>query len=102
MRATNVPSIVSFVARVACLFVAASASGSSAGVARATRDDGNIASLSSWLARFKFDVPAQSFRVPYAGIDVDLSANDVRRRDGGKDVERHDGDGEQEWERDGR
>ena len=74
MRATNVPSIVSFVARVACLFVAASASGSSAGVARATRDDGNIASLSSWLARFKFDVPAQSFRVPYAGIDVDLSA----------------------------
>lgn len=74
VRESNVPRVVSLVARLACLFVAASASGSSAGVARWTMDDDNFASLSSWLVRFKFDVPAQSFRVPYAGIDVDLSA----------------------------
>ena len=35
-------------------------------------DDGST--LSSWLAKFTFDLPKQSFRIPYAGLDVTLSA----------------------------
>ena len=38
------------------------------------RDGEGISSLSAWLAKFKFDLPKQTFRVPYAGIDVELDA----------------------------
>jgi len=35
-------------------------------------DDGST--LSSWLAKFTFDLPKQAFRIPYAGLDVTLSS----------------------------
>ena len=73
MRATNVPSIVSFVARVACLFVAASASGSSAGVARARRGTMEISHRSPRGSRDLNSTFPRSRFVCRAGIDVDLA-----------------------------
>lgn len=66
---------------VLALGVASTATGTeSASILSSARDDdgdsgeGRDSTLSSWLAKFTFDVPTQTFRVPYAGIEVELSA----------------------------
>ena len=68
VRAHRLVAVLALVAALGFVAVPSSCETSDA------RDGEGISSLSAWLAKFKFDLPKQTFRVPYAGIDVELDA----------------------------
>ena len=67
-RAHGLVTVLALVAALAFVAVPSSCERSD------VRDGEGISSLSAWLAKFKFDLPKQTFRVPYAGIDVEMDA----------------------------